>query len=57
MIHNRILHFQGRFVAGDLVFVQQEKTTLSAHIDTIESVDPIDEAIFLPPADATLEPP
>jgi hypothetical protein len=57
VIHNRILHFQGRFVAGDLVFVQQEKTTLSAHIDTIESVDPIDEAIFLPPADATLEPP
>src|ERR1035437_9044930 len=52
VLHNRILRFRDRFIAGDLQFVQQGKTTLTAHIDTIEAPDTIDEAIFLPPADA-----
>ena len=51
-LHNRILRFQGRFIAGDLAFVQEEKTTLTAHIDILEALDTIDEAIFVPPADA-----
>jgi TonB family protein len=55
VIHNRILRFQNRFIAGDLLFVQQEKATLTAHIDMIEALNHIDEAVFLPPADATLE--
>jgi TonB family protein len=52
VVHNRILRFQGRFIAGDLAFVQQGKPTLTAHIDSIEGLNTIDEAIFLPPADA-----
>jgi TonB family protein len=52
VVHNRILRFQGRFVAGDLAFIQQGKANLTAHIDTIESLGSVDEAIFLPPADA-----
>ena len=55
VIHNRILRFQNRFIAGDLLFIQQEKATLTAHVDMIEALNPIDEAVFLPPADATLE--
>lgn len=57
VLHNRILRFRGQYIAGDLTFIQEGKTTLTAHIDTIEALDPIDDAIFLPSADATLEPP
>jgi TonB family protein len=57
ILYNRILRFEGRFIAGDLEFIQQGKTTLTAHIDTIETLDPIDEAIFLPPADAAPQKP
>ncbi len=56
-IHNRILGFQGRSIGGDLTFLQQGKKTLAAHIDTLEALDPINEAVFLPPADAGPPPP
>ena len=49
---NRILSFQGRFIAGDLQFVQQDKLALTAHLESLESITAIDEALFDPPADA-----
>jgi TonB family protein len=53
ILHNGIVKFQGRYIAEDLQFIQQAKLVLTAHIDTIELLTTIDEAIFLPPADAT----
>jgi TonB family protein len=51
-IHNGIVSFQGRSIAGDLKFIQQDKSSLTAHLDSIEAITSIDEALFLPPADA-----
>jgi TonB family protein len=55
-LHNRILSFHGHFIAGDLQFVRSGKLVLSAHLETIESLGSIDDAIFTPPPDATLLP-
>lgn len=56
ILHNRILGFQGRFIAGDLQFVVAGKRRLTAHLETIESLNPVDEAIFTLPADAVSVP-
>jgi TonB family protein len=51
-LHNRIVSFRGSYIAGDLQFFQQGKQILSAHLDSIESMPTIDEALFLPPIGA-----
>jgi TonB family protein len=51
--HYRTIGFQGRFIAGDLQFVQHGKIVLTAHLDSIETIATADEAVFLPPHDAT----
>jgi TonB family protein len=53
VVHNSIVKFQERYLAEELQFVQQSKPVLTAHIDSIELLRTIDEALFLPPADAT----
>jgi TonB family protein len=52
VIHSKTLSFQDRFVAGDLRFVSNGKAILTAHLDSLEPLGPIDEADFAPPADA-----
>jgi len=52
-LHNGIVSFQGRSIPGDLKFVQQHKPAFTAHLDSIEVIPSIDEAFFVPPADAT----
>jgi TonB family protein len=52
-LHNGILSFQGRSISGDLKFVQQDRLAFTAHLNSIEAIASIDEALFLPPADAT----
>jgi TonB family protein len=53
IVHNSIGRFQDRYIAQDLMFVQESKTVFDAHLDSIEVLKTIDEALFLPPADAT----
>jgi TonB family protein len=53
VIHNNVFRFQERYVARDLEFFQQTKLIMTAHIDSIEPLATIDEAVFLPPSDAT----
>jgi protein TonB len=45
--------FQGRYIAEDLEIVQESKPMLKAHIDSIELLRTIDEALFQAPPDAT----
>jgi TonB family protein len=52
ILHNRILAFRGSFIAGDLQFVLAGRRRLTVHLESIESLNPVDEAIFTPPADA-----
>ncbi len=52
ILHNRILAFRGSFIAGDLQFVLAARRRLTVHLESIESLDPVDEAVFTPPADA-----
>ena len=53
VVHNIILRFQGRYIAQDLQFIQSSKTVMTAHLDSIEQLGTIDEALFLPSPDAT----
>jgi TonB family protein len=53
VIHNNLVRFQERYIAKYLEFFQQTKLIMTAHIDSIEPLETIDEAVFLPPADAT----
>jgi TonB family protein len=52
VIHNSIDRFEERYIAKDLEFIQQSKLIMTAHIDRIEPLAIIDEAVFLPPSDA-----
>jgi TonB family protein len=56
ILHNRILRFQGHFIAGDLKVVHSGKVALTAHVESIELLAAVNEADFTPPADAVLEP-
>jgi TonB family protein len=55
--HYRTIGFQGRSIAGDLQFVQHGKMVLTAHLDSIETIPTVDEAVFVAPPDATPAPP
>jgi protein TonB len=56
VLHNRILNFKGHYVPGDLQFVRSGKTIGTAHLETIESLDPVNDALFAPTPDAKLVP-
>ncbi len=51
-VHRRILNFQGRFIPGDLRFVQKGKTILTAHLDSLEELATFNDADFAPSSDA-----
>jgi TonB family protein len=53
-LHDRILKFQNRYIAGDLRFVQSGKIVLTAHLDSLEPLTKINDADFNPPPDAAL---
>ena len=52
VLHNRILGFRDRFIAGDLQFIVAGKRNFTAHLETVEPLQPADDAMFAPPADA-----
>lgn len=56
ILHNRILHFQGHYIAGDLTIVRAGKTVLSAHLESIENLAPVNDTEFSPSPDAVLLP-
>ena len=56
ILHNRILRFQGHFIAGDLKVVHSGKVALTAHLESIERLDTVNEADFTPSADAVVQP-
>ena len=56
VLHNRILAFRGNFIAGDLQFILAGKRRLTVHLESIESLNPVDDAVFTPPADAVSVP-
>jgi TonB family protein len=51
-IHNHIVNFQGRFVAGDLQFMQAGKPVLTAHLEGVEPLTVANDTLFQPPIDA-----
>jgi TonB family protein len=57
ILHNRILHLDGRATAGDLKFMFNGKLRLALHVDTLEPLNLSDDALFNPPPDAKLLPP
>jgi len=52
VIHTKILSFQDRFIASELRIVDNGKVIVSAHLDSLEPLSPINEADFTPPAGA-----
>jgi TonB family protein len=55
-IHSRAVKFQERYIAEDLRFARESKLLMTAHLDTIELLTKIEEALFQPPPDATVKP-
>jgi TonB family protein len=53
-MRNRIQPYQDRFVAGDVIFRKLGKTLLTAHLESIEPLASVDEALFTPSDDAVL---
>jgi TonB family protein len=51
-IYNHIASYQGRFVAGDLVFQKDGKTIFTAHVDSLTPLTDADSALLQPPTDA-----
>lgn len=49
-------NFQGKTIPRDLAVGQGGKIVLSAHIETMETADKFDEALFVQPTDARLYP-
>jgi TonB family protein len=52
VIRNSFSTFQGHTISGDLQFVQNGKSVLSAHIESLEPLGIINEPDFAPSADA-----
>ncbi len=55
-VHDGIIRFQDRYVAGDLRFLQAGRLALTAHLDKIELLVPTRDEDFIPPPDAVLQP-
>jgi TonB family protein len=55
-LHNRILRFENRTIAGDLKLTRNSKPAVTLHVDSIENLDAASESIFTPPPDAVLVP-
>jgi hypothetical protein len=55
-VHDGIIRFQDRYVAGDLRFLQAGKLVLTAHLDRIEPLDVTGNEDFTPPPDAIRSP-
>jgi TonB family protein len=52
IMRNRPVLFQGHSLPGDLELKRAGKVALTAHLESIEAITPIDEAVFTPPSDA-----
>ncbi len=48
-LFNTIVAFRGRYVVNDLIGTRDGKPEIHAHLDTLESFDAQDEALFAPP--------
>ncbi len=55
-LHNRILRFEDRTIAGDLKLTRNGKPAVILHVESIENLVAASEAIFTPPSDAVLVP-
>jgi TonB family protein len=57
-LHSNVARFQGRYIAKDIQAFEPitpdsaPKLTLAIHVESIEKLASIDEAVFTPPADA-----
>lgn len=51
-IRSRIVSFQDHYFAGDLQVYYGATQSQTAHLDSIEALNPIDEAAFTPPSSA-----
>jgi len=52
IVRNRPVLFEGHSLPGDLELKRAGKVVLAAHLESIEEIAPIDEAVFTPPSDA-----
>lgn len=53
VLFNNVRSFQDHYVAGEISEVRNGKRVLAVHLSSIESIDVVDAAEFIPPADAT----
>lgn len=54
--HNRLLRVEDRAIAGEMKIMHNGKVTLALHVEVATVIDPPDEAVFAPPANAVPAP-
>ena len=52
VIRNTIVMFQGRYVPEELVITERDKTVLKLHLESLGGLSEVQNAEFVPPADA-----
>ena len=50
--HNRLLRVEDRVIAGEMKIMHDGKVTVAFHVESATVLDPSDQAVFTPPADA-----
>jgi TonB family protein len=51
-VRNKVINFQGHFVPQDIRMVRSGRDLITAHLDSIELLNPVNDADFTPPPDA-----
>lgn len=51
-VRNKIISFQGHYIPQDIRMVRSGKDLITAHLDSIEPLNPVNDADFTPPPDA-----
>ena len=52
ILRKNIISFQGHYIAGDMQLLYGDQASVVVHLDSIEALTTIDEAIFTPPSNA-----
>ena len=55
-VRNKVISFQGHYIPQDIRMVRSGKDLITAHLDSIELLNPVNDADFTPPPDAVLVP-
>ena len=55
-VRNKFVTYQGKYLPTDVKVAHGTRTSVTMHLDSLETIKTVDEATFTPPADAVRQP-